>query len=64
MRLSTLLTRVAPLRRPLALRDQAVAAPARIAQLPAHTDAPRMVAPFRFNDETTRSAVFCPAATV
>ena len=46
MRLGTLLTRATPLRRPLALRDHAIAAPPGAAQLPARADAPRMVAPF------------------
>ena len=45
MRLGTLLTRTAPLRRPLALHDHAVAVPPGAAQLPAHAEAPRMVAP-------------------
>jgi capsular polysaccharide transport system permease protein len=46
VRLGTPLTRTSPLQRPLALRDQATAAPAGTAQLPARADAPRMVAPF------------------
>jgi capsular polysaccharide transport system permease protein len=46
VRLGTLLTRAAPLQRPLALRDRATAAPAGAAQLPARADRARMVAPF------------------
>src|SRR5438270_3329488 len=45
MRLGTLLTRAAPLRRPFAPGDQ-VGAPPGTAQLPARTDAARIVTPF------------------